>query len=571
MDTSLGRARRLLCLSYGGILSFRLKGDRKSPNEVKKGYYQPGCFFVKALDLYESLGNVMTKFRFPFFYFFITLYPLLSLWAVNVTEIWHRDVLRATLVTLIVALLFYLLLWLILRRTSKAALLGGFYAALFFSYGHIYDLVRHADVVASLGRHRYLAPVFLLLGISGTFLILRARKTTWMRWLNLASVILVILPVSQIGYFYLSSAQASSHLAASSLRETSPGVPPGPLPDVYLIVLDTYMRADAMQQDLGFDNSPFIQELEALGFYVADCSRSNYSYTLGSLAAVLNMDYIPALKEKHKDIAPGAFWSIIKHSEVRQRLESMGYETVAFRTSYAWSELTDAALFLGLDQPVLRWQSLSPFERMYLNTTALRVVGDFLYKAETAPYIADAGESRGLPPDFSYHVSLQRFILAQLPKIPDRDGPKFVFVHILVPHPPYVFAPDGSILEDPGFYSGERADAINDRYRAQGYIGVQFINNHILPVLEEIIRRSSMPPIIILQGDHGFRDTNRLTILNAYYLPNGSQSLYETVTPVNSFRIVFNEYFGGQFPLLPDMSYNGKEELIPETYPSCLP
>lgn len=514
----------------------------------------------------------MKKSHSPLFYFLIALYPLVSLWAFNVTEIWPKDVIRAALVTLGSISLFYILLRVLWRDSDKAALLGSCYAILFFSYGHLYDLVRHAEAISSLGRHRYLIPAFLLIGIGAAFLIMRLRKRAWLRWLNLAAVILIILPIGHIGYFYLASAYASSRLTTEQPQGSPVEAPSESLPDVYLIVLDGYMRADAMKQDLDFDNGDFINGLETLGFYVADCSRPNYPYTLGSLTAVLNMDYIPTLKEKHQDITGSAFWSIIKQSEVRQRLGSMGYKTVAFRTSYAWSELTDADFFLGLDRPVLSWQTVSPFELLYLNTTALRVIGDFLYKTQTTPYFAKASGPDGIPPDFSYHVSLQHFILGQLPKIPQLEGPKFVFVHILIPHPPYIFAPDGSILEDPGFYSGERADAVNDKYREQGYLyGVQFINSRILPILEEIIARSPVPPVIVLQGDHGFRDRNRFTILNAYYLPNGAQNLYSTITPVNSFRLIFNEYFGGQYPMLPDESRNEKEEVIAETYPTCLP
>lgn len=49
-------------------------------------------------------------------------------------------------------------------------------------------------------------------------------------------------------------------------------------------------------------------------------------------------------------------------------------------------------------------------------------------------------------------------------------------------------------------------------------------------------------------------------ILNAYYLPNVDKdalnsSLYPSITPVNSFRLVFNLYFDADYELLPDKSY----------------
>ena len=61
--------------------------------------------------------------------------------------------------------------------------------------------------------------------------------------------------------------------------------------------------------------------------------------------------------------------------------------------------------------------------------------------------------------------------------------------------------------------------------------------------------------MIIIQGDHGLDTEARMAILNAYYLPgDGAKMLYPTITPVNSFRVVFNAYFGQEYPILPDTS-----------------
>jgi hypothetical protein len=63
--------------------------------------------------------------------------------------------------------------------------------------------------------------------------------------------------------------------------------------------------------------------------------------------------------------------------------------------------------------------------------------------------------------------------------------------------------------------------------------------------------------VIILQGDHGWGNTPSLKmyILNAYYLPGASNAVYPMITPVNTFRTIFNAYFGGNYELLPDISY----------------
>lgn len=127
-------------------------------------------------------------------------------------------------------------------------------------------------------------------------------------------------------------------------------------------------------------------------------------------------------------------------------------------------------------------------------------------------------------------------------------GPKFVFIHLIVPHPPYAFDENGNPIV------GGSVDA---KYGDLNQ--VKFINKFILPGLKTLIEESSTPPVIILQGDHGpmVEDNHpaELKILNAYYLPKGMEWLYPTISPVNSFRVVFNSYFGTSFPLLEDVSY----------------
>ena len=84
----------------------------------------------------------------------------------------------------------------------------------------------------------------------------------------------------------------------------------------------------------------------------------------------------------------------------------------------------------------------------------------------------------------------------------------------------------------------------------------------------KILSTSKTQPIILIQGDHGFRDFEELgkekqleeskTIFNAYFLPDDTlkHSVYDSISPVNSFRIIFNDYFRTELPLLDDKFYN---------------
>jgi phosphoglycerol transferase MdoB-like AlkP superfamily enzyme len=103
----------------------------------------------------------------------------------------------------------------------------------------------------------------------------------------------------------------------------------------------------------------------------------------------------------------------------------------------------------------------------------------------------------------------------------------------------------------------------DDYYK--GYKGtLAYSDKKMREIVDTLLEKSDDPPIIIIQGDHGPEkagESKYYEILNAYYLPdNGSQSLYPTISPINSFRIVLNQYFGQHFDLLPDQMYSSKPD-----------
>ena len=113
------------------------------------------------------------------------------------------------------------------------------------------------------------------------------------------------------------------------------------------------------------------------------------------------------------------------------------------------------------------------------------------------------------------------------------------------------------------------------RYGNRIYPGQElliFINKKVRETIDTILANAKSPPVIIIFGDHGPRselnweDVDRtnhhesMSVLNALYLPGVDNDLLRPgLSPVNTFRIVFNEYFGQQYELLPDRSYYSME------------
>ena len=95
----------------------------------------------------------------------------------------------------------------------------------------------------------------------------------------------------------------------------------------------------------------------------------------------------------------------------------------------------------------------------------------------------------------------------------------------------------------------------------------------MLEILEILIEESDVPSIIVLQADTGTGSGSEYKILNAYYLPSvGYDSLYPTISPVNTFRLIFDTYFGTSLGLLPDYSIGGggTGDLVLENSEACL-
>jgi hypothetical protein len=174
---------------------------------------------------------------------------------------------------------------------------------------------------------------------------------------------------------------------------------------------------------------------------------------------------------------------------------------------------------------------------------------------------------------YAAHRSVVEYALEELPNVADLPGPKFVFYHIVAPHPPFVIDREGNAVTPDSPYAG-LGDGNYFAGTSETYIDgytekLVYVNASIKQAIDKILNESSEPPIIIIQADHGpGADLNwesiqqsciweRSSILNAYYLPGDSGEVdpYSTITPVNTFRLVFDRYFGTQLGYLEDRTY----------------
>lgn len=501
---------------------------------------------------------------FPVYPLLLATYPPLALVVANLGQVALSAGVRALIISVLIGAGVYAGLRLLLGSWQRAAPPAALLLALFFTYGHVYGLVEPLQVSGvAIGRHRYLAPLWLGLGGLATWRLLRRRgyPETLHRSLNAGAAVLVVLAVGQLIFAQIRATLRVNERDAAQVGQSVLQAGEADLPDVYWIILDGYGRSDALLQDYGYDNQPFLNQLRQIGFVIPDCTQSNYTYTSLSISSALHMDYIenftPFIVEG--DTFPDllTYKDYISHSPVRDFLESLGYQVVTFETGYFWADIEDADYFIvGNDNPLHQEAGglqISDFEELYIRTTALRPLEEMskALRDKLAPRMLTSFERR-------YQTTV--FMLDQFERVPEIEGHKFVIAHIMAPHDPFVFDAQGNYVEsmDPLVaYAPE----------------VEYINGRILKIVRAILAQSDTPPVIVVQGDHGWSMPNRNKNLNAYYLPGHADVVYPTITPVNTFRLIFNTYFGGKYPLLEDRSFFSQADRMYEftpVEPSCV-
>ena len=482
-------------------------------------------------------------FAVPFYFLLFAAYPVLALLSYNIPQIRYTAGIRSLVIAVAAAGLFFLLLRLLYRDWHRAAFATAALTVLFYTYGQVFDYVTAKKwpiphLTVWLGG--------LWIALAGLALAWAGRRRTRVQnaalTLNVVSLGLVVVSTVQIIWWSVPAQTKSpvdDHAPVQALDVPEGQTPP----DIYYIIPDSYGRSDLLRTAFGYDNSAFLSDLETMGFYVADCSQSNYNRTDVSLGSSLNMEYLQNLDDDFKPGNQGrrTLWDSIIHSTVRYELESVGYKTVSFSTGFAWSELADADVYFS-PSPV--WSAMTGFETMLIRTTPAR-------------YLENLNLINLDQIDGQRYRERTHLILDSMEQLAHMPGPKFVFIHIISPHPPFVFGPDGSITDPAPFLNKDHrytASSYTEGYRNQA----EYISSQLETALSTLLAESAQPPVIILQGDHApwlQTGNKKFTILNAYYLPGHADRLYPSISPVNTFRLVLDSYLGADYPLLKDKSY----------------
>lgn len=315
-------------------------------------------------------------------------------------------------------------------------------------------------------------------------------------------------------------------------------LPKGPRPDIFFIICDGFGRLDVLKEKHGIDLAWFKTALEQRGFSVVDGSRASSIQTQLSLASTLNLAYLPDLINPDQlDKEKRAFRNLIENSLAAQKLKATGYEQISIGTGF------DGVRFGGRTLPLAKTSAVNLFEGNLLQKTPFGLL----------PWVDESQRSRH-----------RTFIKGALAQISDQAGtqekPLFVTAHLLAPHPPFVFKPDGSAFEPKEKFAVSDADDYMARvagpedYRKGYASNVQFVAKALIETIDAVMaKHQGRPPVIFIQGDHGPKlGVSHKTLaktdvsegfpnLYAYYSPDGvGLKVPAGDSPVNTFRRLFS-------------------------------
>lgn len=475
--------------------------------------------------------------------FLFSIFPGVFFFSMNSQEILFQDILVLSSIFVAITFGIILLCGLIIKNKESVGMIISIGFILFFSYGHIYNLINNNFELAQ----SIILGIFIILFVISIFYLVKTKRklNNLSKIANVVGMTLIIISASNL---LLENSQGNYSLDLVSISNKNIDSINSQIydyPDVYYIILDAYSGQDILIEEFEYENQEFMTFLEENDFHVVENSTSNYPQTYFSLPSVMNMEYLECTENFSGCINRSTTFQMIQNNDVMERFAQEGFAIIN--------------VYSG-------WKPTSNFELVNTN-----LCGKY-YTNFINPELTTAIFSNSILNPlyvFLFEDDKREQILCIFSEIPKAhhnfNQPAFIFAHIHVPHYPYVFGANGEPTSPERLEMGWEGEE-DDK---EGYLEqLKFTNKMMREVISEIKNNSDIEPIIIIQGDHGYKEkiddmnnpTNqelriRFSNLNAYHIPEKDFSNFENITPINTFRIIFNELFDDNLEMKEDKSY----------------
>lgn len=359
----------------------------------------------------------------------------------------------------------------------------------------------------------------------------------------------VVLEAIQLGRF---GDLVTAFQREGPLRSTPSGSAPRDAPDIYVLLLDGYARADILEERFQTDDSAFLTGLQERGFDVATQSHSNYLISNLSLSSFLNHRQVldvpaiqPLLADPSLATGPGVYRAVA-YASILDDFQRLGYDTVSVSSGFEQVALRGAGRFIDSGD-------INEFEIQLLRPSLVAQLATLVW-----PDVLSSQQRNRIE-------SVFRSI--ELLATDSSDRPRFVFAHVPSPHAPWVVNGDGSPrivtnleswFSDTPETTGLTRDEIVIGYTGQS----AFLSRRTLAAIDAVRAASARPPIILVLSDHGSsldvtveNAETRLRNLFASYTPGQDALFPDDVTLVNVFPTLLNSYFRADLHRAPETLY----------------
>lgn len=461
----------------------------------------------------------------------------LSFAAFNSRHVTLGEIALWSIFALAVGIVALLISWKVAKPPTTQVLSGFVMLLGFYSYGYVFNASEPTTIMTVIYKIMYVSLIPLVI------IVIRHKDLgkIWKPFLATIAIVSIVYPSAMI----IIPPKVVAH---NPTTETNQVVLDK---SVYIILFDRYARADILEKYFGYDNSPFLDELKARGFEIAEKGRTNYNMTTTAFASLLNLEYLdtllPNMPDTERSYIP--IYDLMKGS----RLELLAGGSWVKLGSW-WKGTEDAQSLLGeypskmllstiIKPVIILWDGWQRERWTEANTKELSG-GVMLYTKEWALHLL-------------HHQFRQ---LHKLAKSPDNT---LIVAHIISPHPPY--AADAS---------GNPPDETLPLEKL--YVGqLQYTNKLILELLDDIPEDD----IVILTADEGpkglgyaqsdaqilgkFTKEEKLEMHQTILMAVKGFEIYPDITLVNAMRLLANNCMDTDFELLEDKVFDVPDWELP--------
>jgi hypothetical protein len=312
-------------------------------------------------------------------------------------------------------------------------------------------------------------------------------------------------------------------------------------PSVFFLLFDMYPSDTVLHQYLQSDNKVLETFLKENNFFVTGNARSLYTETYYSLASSLNLQPLgyfgdSSVKDYKKKLLA---LKNIEHSLLPGIFTSSGYEfrnysvfNIDNQASPLWFNL-NYHLDNALTASTFFNRSYDTFEADFFLASRNIDLG-FLKRSWSSNVKRDLGFLRS-----NFTTLLANYSIS--------NKPSFNYFHFMMPHPPVLYDSSGHELSVKDMYAYNGFDKTNRNFT--GYI--KYANDQLKNMIKQIFEKAGENVVIIVQGDHGYREFNnkfpyavRYGVLNSVYLPSKNYNGFnDSITVLQTLKLVMKNQF----------------------------